>query len=159
MSLQSKLDRFYLDMVINELRLANFSCYEHVTYNSLLYLDIIAYKEHCTASYIADALHVAKSAVTLKVKELEKLGLVHKTRSQEDKRVYYLHVNEKLLEDYKAYDRVLHRALGEIETTFLRRKCGHSAACWILSTVILKTRPDRRERRFWPRIRSKYEFT
>lgn len=118
MSLQSKLDRFYLDMVINELRLANFSCYEHVTYNSLLYLDIIAYKEHCTASYIADALHVAKSAVTLKVKELEKLGLVHKTRSQEDKRVYYLHVNEKLLEDYKAYDRVLHRALGEIEKTY-----------------------------------------
>lgn len=112
------MNRFYFDMVVNELRLANYNSYQSVTYNSLLYLDIIAYKEKCTVSYIADILHVAKSAVTLKVKELEKLGLVKKIQSSEDKRVHYLEVNETLLEEYKAYDRVLNGALDEVEKKY-----------------------------------------
>lgn len=119
MDLKKKVNRFYLDMVINELRLANQAgMYQSVTYNSLLYLDIIAYRENCTVSYIAEALHVAKSAVTLKVKELERLGLVTKTRSEEDGRVHFLKVNEALLEEYKAYDRVLNSALDEAEAEY-----------------------------------------
>lgn len=118
MDLRRKMDRFYLDMVINELRLANHDSYQRVTHNSLLYLDIIAYKENCTVSYIAEALHVAKSAVTLKVKELERQGLVVKTQSGEDKRVFYLTINETLREEYKAYDRVLYAALDEVEATY-----------------------------------------
>ena len=118
MDLRRKMDRFYLDMVINELRLANHDSYQRVTHNSLLYLDIIAYKENCTVSYIAEALHVAKSAVTLKVKELERQGLVVKTQSAEDKRVFYLTINETLREEYKAYDRVLYAALDEVEATY-----------------------------------------
>ncbi len=118
MDLKKTVNRFYFDMVVNELRLANYNSYQSVTYNSLLYLDIIAYKEKCTVSYIADILHVAKSAVTLKVKELEKLGLVKKIQSSEDKRVHYLEVNETLLEEYKAYDRVLNGALDEVEKKY-----------------------------------------
>lgn len=118
MNLRGTVDRFYLDMVINQLRLANFNCYQHVTYNSLLYLDIIAYTENCTVSYLSSILHVAKSAVTLKVKELEKLGLVEKIQSSEDKRVFYLHVNEMLLKEYEAYDQVLYGALDEIEKKY-----------------------------------------
>lgn len=118
MDLKKTMNRFYFDMVVNELRLANYNSYQSVTYNSLLYLDIIAYKEKCTVSYIADILHVAKSAVTLKVKELEKLGLVKKIQSSEDKRVHYLEVNETLLEEYKAYDRVLNGALDEVEKKY-----------------------------------------
>lgn len=117
-SLKDKVDRFYLDIIINELRLANTSTINHLTHNSLLYLDIINYKDNCTVSYIAQALHVAKSAVTLKVKELEKLGLVEKIQSCEDKRVYYLKVNETLVEEYKEYDRVLYSALDEIEDNY-----------------------------------------
>lgn len=118
MDLKKTVNRFYFDMVVNELRLANYNSYQSVTYNSLLYLDIIAYKEKCTVSYIADILHVAKSAVTLKVKELEKLGLVKKIQSSEDKRVHYLEVNETLLEEYKEYDRVLNGALDEVEKKY-----------------------------------------
>ena len=118
MELKKMIDRFFLDMVINELRLANFNDFQHVTYNSLLYLDIIAYKRDCTVSYIADTLHVAKSAVTLKVKELEKLGLVEKVQSTEDKRVFYLHVNEAFLDVYKDYDRVLYDALDHLEEKY-----------------------------------------
>lgn len=126
--LKDKVDRFYLDIIISELRFANTSTINHLTHNSLLYLDIINYTENCTVSYIAHALHVAKSAVTLKVKELEKLGLVEKIQSKEDKRVFYLKVNETLVEEYKEYDRILYKALDEIEEIYspedVRMFCG-----------------------------------
>ena len=50
MDLRQKMDRFYLDLVLNELRLANSSQLGHLTYNSILYLDIIAYQENCRIS-------------------------------------------------------------------------------------------------------------
>ena len=53
-----------------------------------------------------------------KVKELERQGLVVKTQSAEDKRVFYLTINETLREEYKAYDRVLYAALDEVEATY-----------------------------------------
>lgn len=118
MNLKEKMDRFYLDTIINELRLANNSSYQNITYNSLLYMDIIAYKKDCTVSYLAKALHVAKSAVTLKVKELEKLGLVFKEQSREDKRVHFLRVNQEVLDRYKEYDAVLYGALDEVEERY-----------------------------------------
>lgn len=118
MNLKEKMDRFYLDTIINELRLANNSSYQNITYNSLLYMDIIAYKKDCTVSYLAEALHVAKSAVTLKVKELEKLGLVFKEQSREDKRVHFLRVNQEVLDRYKEYDAVLYGALDEVEKKY-----------------------------------------
>lgn len=133
MNLRGTVDRFYLDMVINQLRLANFNCYQHVTYNSLLYLDIIAYTENCTVSYLSNILRVAKSAVTLKVKELEKLGLVEKVQSSEDKRVFYLHVNEMLLKEYEAYDQVLYGALNEIEEKYSTSEI--NAFCNMLDTI------------------------
>ena len=64
MELREKMDRFYLDLVLNELRLANSCQLGHLTYNSILYLDIIAYEEKCTVSSIAEALHVAKAPPT-----------------------------------------------------------------------------------------------
>lgn len=118
MNLKEKMDRFYLDTIINELRLANDSSYQNITYNSLLYMDIIAYRENCTVSYLAEVLHVAKSAVTLKVKELEKLGLVYKEKSRDDGRVYFLRVNQKILDQYKLYDSVLYEALDEVEQKY-----------------------------------------
>lgn len=133
MELREKMDRFYLDLVLNELRLANSCQLGHLTYNSILYLDIIAYEEKCTVSSIAEALHVAKSAVTLKIKELEKLGLVEKVRSTTDKRVYYLSVNQELLKQYKAYDRVFYAAIEEVEAKYSSEQV--AAMCDMLDTI------------------------
>ena len=133
MDLKRKMDRFYLDMVIGELRLANHNSYQRVTHNSLLYLDIIAYKENCTVSAIAEALHIAKPAVTLKVKELERQGLVEKTQSSEDQRVFYLKINETLREEYKAYDRVLYAALDEVEAQYTEEQV--QLLCDMLDTI------------------------
>ncbi len=133
MNLKERMDRFYLDMVINELRQANADSCQHISYNSMLYLDIIAYRKNCTVSAIADMLHIARSAVTLKVKELERLGLVHKVQSTEDKRIFYLTVDQKVLDEYKAYDRVLYGALDELEARYAPPQL--STLCDMLDTI------------------------
>ena len=50
--------------------------------------------------------------------ELERLGLVTRTRSERDKRVYYLHINEQLRAEYRAYDQILYGALDELEARY-----------------------------------------
>ena len=49
MDLRQRMERLFVDMVVGELRLAHDNTYQSVTYNSLLYLDLIAYTPDCTA--------------------------------------------------------------------------------------------------------------
>lgn len=119
MEIKNAINQFYFDMTIHELRLMNEgNQFGNITYNSLLYLDIIAYKEKCTVSFIAEAMNVAKSAVTVKIKELITLGLVNKTQSETDKRVFYLSVKQEVIDEYKLYDKHLFRAIHEIEEKY-----------------------------------------
>lgn len=118
MDLRQRMERLFVDRTVSELQLANSDTYQSVTYNSLLYLDLIAYTPDCTAGYLAETLHVAPSAITSKVRELERLGLVTRTRSERDKRVYYLHINEQLRAEYRAYDQILYGALDELEARY-----------------------------------------
>lgn len=140
MTLEEKATRFYVDMSINELRKAKFNRYQQITYNSLLYLDIIAYTENCTASYIAGLLNIAKSAVTLKLRELEQQGLIYKTQSEEDKRIFYLHMDEKILREYREYDSILRRALKEVEDKYTKDEI--SLLCGMLDTINQKFREE-----------------
>ena len=119
MELIDIINRFYYQLTLKELRMMNHhQIHENITYNSLLYLDLIAYTPDCTAGYLAETLHVAPSAITSKVRELERLGLVTRTRSERDKRVYYLHINEQLRAEYRAYDQILYGALDELEARY-----------------------------------------
>ena len=118
MDLRQRMERLFVDRTVSELQLANSDTYQSVTYNSLLYLDLIAYTPDCTAGYLAETLHVAPSAITSKVRELERQGLVTRTRSERDKRVYYLHINEQLRAEYRAYDQILYGALDELEARY-----------------------------------------
>ena len=96
MPLREAIQRFYSDIILDELQLMSRNpSYPNLTYNTFLYLSMIAYKKNCTASYIAETLHVSKSAVTIKVNELIRQGLVQKTQSSNDKRVYYLYLAPK----------------------------------------------------------------
>lgn len=134
MSLKDTINRFYFDMTINELRLMNQSeVFPNITYNSLLYLDIIAYTKNCTVSFIASAMNVAKSAVTLKVKELITMGLVEKNQSKEDKRVFYLTVKPEVIEEYKVYDKVIHDSLKAIEQKYSKEQIDNF--CEMLNTL------------------------
>lgn len=119
MKLKNAISKFYFDMTINELRLMNSNIsYPNITYNSLLYLDIITYKEKCTVSFLADALNVSKSAVTLKINELIKQGFVIKTKSTDDKRINYLTVKQEVIDETKIYDTMLYKAINSIEKDY-----------------------------------------
>lgn len=101
------IDKLYHDMAVADLRLQNMdNTGAKLTYNSMLYLDIIyAHQGEYTASKIADMLHVARPSVTQKINELEKMGYITKKQSKVDKRVYYLYVDEcNLPKEYTEMD-------------------------------------------------------
>ena len=105
MNLKKALDSFYYSTALCNLRLMNEKFVdEHITYNSLLYLELIfTMKGECTVSRIADLLNISRPGVTLKVNELIKQGLVTKTPDPDDRRKNYLTVNEEAVQQYKIY--------------------------------------------------------
>lgn len=136
LDVENVLNSFYFEMAINELRLMNSTRTANISYNSLLYLDLIAYKNLCTSSYIADALGIAKSAVTVKVNELCALGLVEKKQSDEDKRIFYLSVPTAVREDYRRYDKVMDDAVCTIKNQYSSEEM--SVFCSILHCISAK---------------------
>ncbi|UFU00207.1 MarR family transcriptional regulator [Radiobacillus kanasensis] len=119
MSLIKKLDEFYYILLLKNLRSMNKNrLYKNLTYNSLLYLEIILYNENCTPSFIADTLQVARSAVTIKVNELVDKGLIIKIPSETDGRVSYLKVSPEVVDDYKIIDQSILTAATEIESKY-----------------------------------------
>lgn len=118
MLLREVIHGFYSDIILNELRLMNKNpSYPTLTYNTFLYLGMIVYKKNCTASYIAETLHVSKSAFTIKVNELIRQGLVQKTQSSSDKRVYYLSLAPEVTKDYW-FEQHLVKAVCAIESNY-----------------------------------------
>lgn len=116
MKLDDAVNRFYYEMTISELRLMNSSTDSHeITHNSLLYLDLIAYTDNCTASYIASTLGVSKPAVTAKLGELMKQGLVTKRQSTKDRRINYLTVSDEARNEHMKYDSIMAKTLTDIE--------------------------------------------
>lgn len=119
MKLFQEIDSFYYNLALKNLRAMNKdNLYKNLSYNSLLYLEVILYNENCTPSFLADTLHVARSAVTVKVNELVSKGLVIKTANQTDKRVIHLRVSPEVLKDYEDIDATLLKATREIERDF-----------------------------------------
>lgn len=119
MDLQETLNRYFYNQTINELRLMNESASDlTISYNSLLYLDIISCMPQCTVSALASALHVSKSAVTMKIGELAAQGLIVKTQSSEDKRIFHLTLSPEAGEIYKFYDAALYRAVQKAQSTY-----------------------------------------
>ncbi|MFI3214576.1 MAG: MarR family transcriptional regulator [Lachnospiraceae bacterium] len=100
--LTKAMGKFYHDLSIFELKLQNSLQDEtKLTYNDLLYLDIIsAHQGEYTSTQIADMLHVSRPSVTKKIKELIKKGYVTRKQCDNDKRVYYLFVNESIYFNY-----------------------------------------------------------
>jgi Transcriptional regulators len=116
MRLKTAIAKFYYDITLNELRRMHHSLIlPNISYNSLLYLDLIDMTPDCTVSGLASVLHVSKSAVTMKVGELLRQGLVTKEQSDADKRVFYLRLNPEAVKEYRSYDQSLARATATVE--------------------------------------------
>ena len=120
MDLEKALDAFYYSTALYDLQLMNRQFIEeNITYNSLLYLELIfSMKGKCTASKIAELLHVSKPAVTLKINALIRQGLVIKIPDPDDHRQNLLVVNEEAIPKYKVYRRQDSEAIVRIKEIF-----------------------------------------
>lgn len=120
MELKKSLDAFYYSTALCDLRLMNRQFVDkNITYNSLLYLELIfTMNGSCTASKIAELLNVSKPAVTLKINELIRQGLVTKTEDSNDRRRNFLSVNEDAIPKYKVYRRQDNTAIQRITEKF-----------------------------------------
>lgn len=111
--------QIFHDMAVDELRMKNSnSITSTLTYNSVLYMDIIyAHPGKYTATAIAEMLQVSTPAVIQKVNALVKQGYIRKEQSKTDKRVYYLYINDENENEYKVYD----EKERELESEFKKR--------------------------------------
>ncbi len=78
----------------------------------------------CTASKLAELLHVSKPGVTLKLNELLKQGLITKSPDPHDKRKDYLTVNEEAIPQYKVFRRQDSEALKRITEAYTPEEIG-----------------------------------
>ena len=107
MELRRALDSFYYSTALCDLRLMNRQFIdENITYNRL------------TASKIAEMLCVSKPAVTLKINELIRQGLVVKTPDPKDRRQNLLSINEEAVPNYKIYKKQDSLAVKKIAEMF-----------------------------------------
>ena len=66
-----------------------------ITGNQFVVLKIIDMKERRTVSEVAEQLYISLSAVTTQIDRLCRLGLVIRSRSEEDRRVVWLQLTDK----------------------------------------------------------------
>lgn len=110
MKLTEEINDFYYHMALYELQvMSGNDYYEGISYNSLLYLNVIDLIEDCTVSRLAEALNITKSAVTLKINELEKQGAVVKVKSEQDRRVTYIRLSPEMERVVSIYDEIYDR--------------------------------------------------
>ena len=121
MNFRDSLNRYYYDVTVSDLRQLSRTGGGELSYNSIMYLDVISFQNalgKCTVSSLAEVLRVSRSAVTLKVNELVKLGLVEKRRGEEDRRVVYLDLLGPAREAESAYDPPFERAARLVESAY-----------------------------------------
>ena len=121
MDLVKEINDFYYHMALYELQVMNGNDYYNgLSYNSLLYINVMEQMEECTVSKMADVLKITKSAVTLKINELVKQGVVVKKQSEKDKRVYFLELSPHLEQIVGVYDQVYYSTLLEFRRVLFR---------------------------------------
>lgn len=104
-----------------------------INYNSLSYLDLIRSYPNTTISALSELLGVSKSAVTMKIAELEKKGYVIKRISSEDKRIKYLEISKGLSEIYDRFEILDEDIYGELEAMYTKAEL--DSFCKILDYI------------------------
>lgn len=123
MDLTKEINDFYYHMALHELQIMNESDYYNgLSYNSLLYINVVAQMENCTVSKIADALNITRSAVTIKLNELAKQGAIVKTQSEDDKRVFFIKLSPDMEKKTRIDDRVFCRIGADLQKKYSQRQ-------------------------------------
>lgn len=123
MEFLDEVNYFYYKMALYELQIMNEDDYYNgLSYNSLLYLNVIYQLKDCTISKLAEMLHITKPAVTLKVNELVKQGAVTKTQSEEDRRVYYIRLSSQMDNTFNIYDNIFEKIETRLKTDYTQEQ-------------------------------------
>lgn len=119
MKLTSKVNDFYYHMSLYELQVMNGDDYFNgLSYNSLLYINVIEQMKDCTASKIAEALGITRSAVTIKLNELERQGAIVKEKSETDRRVTYIRLSPGMADTCSIYDQIFEKIEEDLCTRY-----------------------------------------
>lgn len=118
MKLIDEVNHFYYKMSLYELKIMNEGdFYNGLSYNSMLYLNVIFQTKECTVSKLAESLNITKSAVTLKINELLKDNVVVKEQSQQDKRVFFIKLSPNIEKTFSIYSKIFEK----IEKQFIKK--------------------------------------
>ncbi len=98
------------------------SFFSKLSYSTRKYLSIISFSEHNTISDIAKVLGLTKSAVTLKMNELEKQSLIVREQCENDKRVYNIRVSEDVKQSWKESDAIFEKIIGKTKKKFSEKE-------------------------------------
>ncbi len=110
MDIVKGVNDFYYHMSLYELQVMNGNDYYNgLSYNSILYINVMEQMKECTVSKIADAL---------KINELVKQGVVIKKQSEKDKRVYYLELSPHMEQVLGIYDQVFYKIERELKEKY-----------------------------------------
>lgn len=118
MSLINSVNRVYTCMLIDELHRMQHQRYAGISYNGILYLDIIRHLERPTVSDIATTLGIAKSSVSQRISDLEQQGLVNKVKDAHDGRVTRISITIDVREQLEAFDSSMLEGIRRIEQQF-----------------------------------------
>lgn len=119
MDLTKEINYFYYKMALYELQVMNDKdYYQGLSYNSLLYLNVIEQVEQCTVSKIAEMLNITRSAVTIKLNELVKQGAVIKTQSETDRRVFYVRLSPQMEQTVSLYNEIFQKVEPHLRQTY-----------------------------------------
>ena len=92
------MSKFYQDMVIKDLKCSKLQDYNKLSYNSILYLELIYLNNgKITASDIANLLNVSKPAIIQKINYLVDEEYIIKEQDKKDKRIFKLFLNPNCL--------------------------------------------------------------
>ena len=98
MGIQEPMRRFFQSNILCDLRYSG-DMEQKLSYTDVLYVCLIGGNPKCTPSWIADTLGIARSAVTVRLKRLEKKGVIVRERSPDDGRVQFLNLSEDYRRD------------------------------------------------------------
>lgn len=100
MELKETFWEFYRYLVSDEVESIRKNGIGDCSYLDMIYFDLIFFNKRCTPSLIAERLGITKSAVTVRLKRLEKDGYIVRIPNDEDRRSHILALTEKSKEYY-----------------------------------------------------------
>lgn len=99
--LRASFDRYYISMSVMEIHQSDWANgVDRLPYNTVLYLDLIAFEPGTTASKIAERLGLTKATVTATLNRLEDKGYIVRETSDTDARVRELRLSDDMAAAY-----------------------------------------------------------